>query len=268
MINFIQRLRGKTLKISLIALSIALIAIISVTGMMVLAQTPTPTPTVTTPAVTPNITPTPTPTATLLRVQGKVTSIAADHSSVVIQSNNQSVTIKVDQNTKYSQIQSPGFQTGPGFRRMPYYHGNGGMMGKRMPWNSNMQIPFLPMNRTQPASISNLAVGDNLIARVNADNLAHQVLIIKPSNIKHVQGTVSEMAGNSFTITPSGGTAVKLTWDSNTQFYFQGATSLQNGQTVRVLYESTNMTAKLVREGPLPASKTIPTPSTSPKTTP
>ncbi len=257
----IKKLKGiKTpFKIGLLAAVIVIIAAIAFTSVAAFAADPSPTPTPS-PAATPT-TPstTPAPSPALHSVRGKVTSIASDKSSIVIQNGSQaSVTVNLDQNTQYFKGQVPLPKDRDGmFQHMPYYPGTPRQYN-HMPWNKNQRIQIVPLNRGQSASVGDIAIGDNIVARVDSKNLAKQVVIEKPSTIKTVQGTLTEITGNSLTITPTSGSAVKLTWDGNTRFNWTGGPSLQTGKNVIVTYDSQTMIAKVVSE-----VRTTPAPSPS-----
>jgi len=200
-------------------------------------------------------------------LRGKVTSIAADKSSFVIQSDNQTpVTIKVAGDTKFFKTTAPAGGIGRG--RMPFMgRMMGGFMARFMPGNW-----FGRGQGGQQATVNDIAVGDGIVARVTGtDNTASVVDIIKPSTIKTVLGTVKVISGNSITITTDNGTQPEVTLNltGDTNYGIHGTQTIQAGQTVVAVYDSTNNNAIQIRVNfPKPTPRVLPQRPNAPRQSP
>jgi hypothetical protein len=113
------------------------------------------------------------------------------------------------------------------------------------------------------ASFEDLEIGDGVVIRVMPnENLAKQVLIVKPSNIKKVIGIIDTVGSDSFMVTPEGGESVTLTFNSDTRVMLKGAIAMAAGQWATVIYKVTDSTNLAVVVDVLlekPAPKPTPT---------
>jgi hypothetical protein len=199
-----------------------------------------------------------TQTAALHSVQGKVLSVNTQGSSFVIQNGNQNrSTITVDPNTKYfvlsmgkaesyvnSQVnkaikQDKGKETRPGALKELHIPTN---------WRSN--LGWLETFDTQ-AKFMDIQAGDRVIARVNGNNLAAQVLIVKAPVIQSVKGSITAFSTttspNTITITPpNNGQAVTLNINGNTRVSLKGFIAVQNGQLATAVYNRNTMMAQTI----------------------
>jgi len=93
------------------------------------------------------------------------------------------------------------------------------------------------------ASFSDITAGDRVIARVDSNNMAWQVLIIQGPVIRQVRGTVTVTLPNIITVTPanSGVVVPPLTWGQNTEFIIKGATTVTTGYAVVTYNFRTNV---------------------------
>lgn len=90
------------------------------------------------------------------------------------------------------------------------------------------------------ASFEDLKIGDGVIIRVMPnENLAKQVLIVKPSNIKKVNGIIETVNNDSFVVNPEEGDNVVLTFNSDTRVMLKGAIAMAAGQWATVVYKVT-----------------------------
>jgi hypothetical protein len=277
--------KGFSLRLFLVLVSLVM-AVSLLVSTAVLAQTPG-----TSPSASPSLTPTPTASASAAAsptqtstpsisrmIFGQAASIAADKTSVVIQKSDQStVTVKVDSNTRYSlytlnsalssvlgnympnmmeswdfpdNFNSPDMSDSPGMGDGDGMHGGmGGMDGM-----------------TQRGSFSNIAVGDLLVVRgLTASNVARQIVIVKfQDNIKYIQGNVTAVAANSLTVAPFQGSSVTIGWNSQSKVFINGAISIQVGQRIAAIYDSSANFFKFVMAEAAAAAGASASPSTSP----
>lgn len=119
----------------------------------------------------------------------------------------------------------------------------------------------------QKAGFNDLEAGDGLIIRLMPnEDLATQVLIIRPSNIKKISGLVEKVGSVTFTVNPEQGDNVTLTFNADTQVMLKGALAIADGQWATVVYkarDNDNLAVKvdiLLRK---PAPKLTPTNSGS-----
>ncbi len=214
-------------------------------------------------------------------VQGKVISIAA--SSFAVEAGIQaSVTINVDQSTKYYQI-SMGKAQADVNTTIAQDNRQAQRVGKPLPTRANdLKNAHIPANWRDnlgwletfetATKFTDIQVGDRVIARTTNDgnNLAKQIIIIKAPVIQQIKGTITAVSANSITITPTSGTAVTVNLDAKSRVTLTGLILVQNGQYAVVTYNHNTMVAQLVNvraAGPITAPST-PTTTPPPTTTP
>jgi hypothetical protein len=91
----------------------------------------------------------------------------------------------------------------------------------------------------QKADFDDLEAGDGVMVRLMPDeDLATQVLIIKPSSIKRISGVIEGVDNVSFTVNPEEGDNVTLSFDENTQVALKGAIAIADGQWATVVYKA------------------------------
>jgi len=116
------------------------------------------------------------------------------------------------------------------------------------------------------AAFTDMVIGDGILVRVMPnENLAKQVLIVKPSNIKTINGQITAVTADSFTVTSAGSTVVTLKWDTNTVVTIKGAVTIKVGQYAQVVYNSQTQIAKTINirpEAPAALTPTTPAPTT------
>lgn len=271
-----EKIRNNGLKIGILVLTLfTLMLVAAVPGW---AQS-TPTPTSTGSPVPPSV----------HTLEGKVTVVAADSTSFIIQSGNQTaVTIFVDASTMYfmvpvgraiGDVKNPvqgANNMPPGIKDRVAGNATGNSQSKpnaaaptvspsirpaQIPPDWKSDLSFLNLFNKQ-AAFSNIQVGDRVIVRAQVTgNLAKQVLIIKAPVIQNIKGTISALTSTSITITPASGAAVTLTWDSNTRFDLKGLIIVQVGQNAVATYNHNTLVAQMVNVLP-------PTPTPSPTASP
>ena len=206
--------------------------------------------------------------AALHTVQGTVTAISGTSSFNIQDANKASVTVNVGASTKYYLLPIGKIETGIKNQVSKDIGQNkgkqtvaGAMKDLHIPANWKDNLGWLD-TFAKGAAFSDIAVGDRIVARVDVNNLAAQVLIITGPVIRQAKGTVT-ISGNSITVTVSGSAApVVLTWDANTEFIMKGVISAPSGQYGVVTYNSTTNIAQLVN-----FSAKAPSPPTTSTTT-
>jgi hypothetical protein len=261
-----ERIRRNGLKFGILVLSLlTLVLVAAVPGW---AQS-SPTPTSTGSPVPPSV----------HTLEGKVTAVAADNTSFIIQSGNQTaVIIFVDASTMYfmvpvgraiGDVKNP-VQGANSLRSKPNAAAptvSPAIRPAQIPPDWKNDLSFLNLFNKQ-AAFSNIRVGDRVIVRAQVTgNLAKQVLIIEAPVIQNIKGTISALVGNSITITPVSGVAVVLTWDANTHFNLKGLIIVQIGQSAVATYNHNTMTAQNVNiQLPVPSPTATGTVSPGPLT--
>jgi hypothetical protein len=98
------------------------------------------------------------------------------------------------------------------------------------------------------ASFSDIALGDRIIARVDSNNMASQVLIIEAPVIRQVKGQVTiSSSPDTVVVNPTNGQTVSLSWDTNTEFIIKGTISAVGTFPYGVVtYNAKSSTALLV----------------------
>lgn len=102
----------------------------------------------------------------------------------------------------------------------------------------------------EEASFEDIAVGDKVAVMLLPDqdtSVAELVLIIKAPTVQRIHGTVTAVSEGSITVMEEDGSSVVLNYDENTTFILKGAIAVESGQSIRVVYNSEDMVAKLVR---------------------
>ena len=204
--------------------------------------------------------------AGLRLIQGDVISITSDNSTsdnvtVVISNGNQQVDIKVDGNTKYYMLPSGNTAPASSAAVQPKTT-NKELLKENLAIANCRRDPNAFGRYGKAARLSDVAVGDRIIAWVKtADNMATQILIIKPPIYQNVKGIVTFVSDISFTITTNTGTAVTLSWDENTRCTLKGFISVQNGQYATAVYNRNTMVARTVEvQATAPPSATVQAP--------
>ena len=181
-------------------------------------------------------------------VRGKVLSVGGQE--FVIQSGEEELTIKVDENTKYYKLCVPE-------RIMALARHQIELRAQdQLPPPEDVGIPRLQRARLkllhhfgEKAEFGDIAVGDRVAVWLapEENNLAQRVLIIKPTTYAHVSGTISvSLAGEAITITPADGEPVTLSYNGSTEFVLNGFIAVEEGQYAHAIYNSDNMVAKRV----------------------
>jgi hypothetical protein len=119
----------------------------------------------------------------------------------------------------------------------------------------------------QNAAFTDLVVGDGVVVNIMPnENLAKQVLIVKPSNLKNVKGEITNVTATTFTVTAADNTNMTLKWDANTSVTIKGAVLMITGQWAQVVYNSETLIAKTINvrleAPPTPTPTPNPTPTT------
>jgi hypothetical protein len=230
------------LRKNLIKIGIPLAAVAALAGGMVMpvSAASTTTTTATTPA-----------TAALHTVQGTVTAISGTTSFTIQDANKTSVTVNVGTNTKYYMVSIGRVQadiTGMVTKDRKQDNGKqsvtGAMNELHIPANWKDNLDWLETFKNT-AKFTDIAVGDRIVARVDNNNLAAQVLIVKGQTIKEAKGIIT-ISGNTLTVATSPTTTISLTWGSNTEFIMKGVITAPSGTYGAVTYNSTTNTADLV----------------------
>lgn len=237
-------------------------------------------------------------------LKGKVTVIATDKTSFNIQTaSGETVTIKVDSNTKYYEVMLPintaaidklrerlqdrlekaiknhsNNERGKGNKNgqansQAYLNEDEDEQAEALSEEDNAQVMVEQLKAGLPAiwrqnraaTFNDLAVGETVVVRVMPnENLAKQVVIVKQSGISKVHGTITAVGASSITITRSDNTSITLSWDGNTRFILKGVISVQNGEIATAVYNSETKLAKLVSVAlPQPTPALSPTPAVS-----
>jgi len=204
------------------------------------------------------------PTPAVHAVQGKVVWIASDNLSFKIQKNaSENITVSVNETTKYyvvpvgrvelaiknGIIQNEGKDNKSKEKGQPESR-LAELSESQIPanWKDNMDWLNRFFKRGQ---FSDIAIGDKVVARVDTNNLARQVLIIKAPAIQQVKGALSNVTVTSFTITPSNGIPVILSWDSNTSFTLKGLIAVADGKYATAVYNKNTLKALTVNVLPV-----------------
>jgi hypothetical protein len=185
-----------------------------------------------------------------------------------------SVTINVDSNTKYYLIPLGKADTYVNNKvaRDPNAQSRAEKLKSlHIPANWRDNLGFLD-TFGQTGTITDIAVGDRVIARVNSSGVAAQVLIIKAPVIRQVRGTIT-ISGNTITGTALDKNSINLTWDATTKFIIEGyalpATSTNSAYAVITYNSSTNPgVALLVNFAAKPPSTPAAAPNASTTTSP
>ncbi len=104
------------------------------------------------------------------------------------------------------------------------------------------------------ATFDDITVGNRVIVHVapnESEPLAKLVLIIEPAACSHVIGEVTEITGDTVTITPENGNAVELNYNEDTVFILRGTLSLEVGEEAVAIYVETDdgLLVKRIRQG-------------------
>lgn len=196
-------------------------------------------------------------------IKGKVNLVASNSLSFVVAENATStITIKVDSNTKYYMVKAGQYAKGikdQVQQRVQDFKNNGPNNDEVYSAICNSELEQGLLRNWQghrnafdkikswfggwrgfgeKAAFSDLEIGDGVIVQVMPnETLAKQVLIVKPSNIKKISGTIQSITGNTFIVRPDSGTDIILTIDSNTIVELKGSMGLSGGQWVSVVYK-------------------------------
>lgn len=170
--------------------------------------------------------------------KGKVTSIDQGNQQFVIKDGEKEVTIKVDGNTKYFKLAVPG-------RTISQAPDRTGKKQDRAELRVKVKINKL---FGEEAKFSDINVGNMVAVWLAKDSqLAERVQIIEPTTYASVSGTITAISSSAITIISTDGKPVTLSCDKSTEFTIRGATQVQSGQSARAIYDSGNMTAKIVK---------------------
>jgi hypothetical protein len=181
-------------------------------------------------------------------VRGEVLSVGDQE--FVIQSGEEELTIKVDEDTEYYQSYVPGRIVSLIRQRI--------RLGEQyeLPPLDLENRPLLQLARLkllhhfgEEAEFGDIAVGDMVaVWLADGDNLAERVLIVTPTDYTSVSGTIEDVSSDDWTITiaPDVGGSITLNYNENTEFILKGTIQVETGQSARVIYDSDNMLAKTV----------------------
>jgi hypothetical protein len=181
-------------------------------------------------------------------VRGEVLSVGDQE--FVIQSGEQELTIKVDEDTEYYQNCVPGRVVSLARQRvrLEQQHELSPLDLEDRPLLQRARLKLL-RHFGEPAEFGDIAVGDMVtVWLAEGDKLAEAVLIVAPTNYASVSGTIEGVSSDAKTITlaPDVGGSITLNYDENTEFVLKGIIQVEAGQSARVLYDSDNMLAKTV----------------------
>jgi hypothetical protein len=121
--------------------------------------------------------------------------------------------------------------------------------------NQLAQTESAPLVEPQPAvprpfgqaGFSDIEIGDRVVVWLaNGENLAKWVLIVKPAVHAHVGGSITELTSETITIAPDDGEAVTLRYNQDTVFVLNGFTSVEERQLARAVYDREHMLAKKI----------------------
>ncbi len=97
------------------------------------------------------------------------------------------------------------------------------------------------------AEFSDIEVGDRVVVWLaDGESLARWVLIVKPATCARVSGTITDVSSETIEITPDDGEAVTLRYNEDTVFVLNGFIAVEEGQLARAVYDSENMMAEKV----------------------
>ena len=104
------------------------------------------------------------------------------------------------------------------------------------------------------ATFDDITVGNRVIVHVvpnESEPLAKLVLIIEPAACSRVIGEVTEITGDTVTITPENGNAIELNYNEDTIFILHGTPSLEVGEEAVAIYVETDdgLLVKRIRQG-------------------
>jgi len=192
---------------------------------------------------TPNTTKTTVPRPAVHAVEGIVTAISGTSSFTIKNGNQQTVTINVDANTKYYLVSMAGVKedvqdkVSAALKDNKNLSTGNALKNLHIPANWKDNLGWLD-TFNKSAAFSDIAVNDRIVARIDSNNLALQVLIVKVPAIKQAKGIVT-VTGNNITVAATDGTTVgPLTWGADTEFIIKGVASLPTGQYGVVTYNS------------------------------
>lgn len=203
-------------------------------------------------------------------LRGEVVSIGDQE--FVIQSGEEEITIVVGEATRYYQLSTPGtlvrqrlqlHQQNQLELRAQFGHGHGWGRQNRVQAAVFVRNQLMLQNRiTQmekaprglcwlrghcpfggQAEFADIAVGDSVVVLFGENNLARVVLIMKPAAYANVSGTITDISSSFITIDSDDGPQVTLFYDEDTVFVLSGADQLEEGQYVRITYDSLDGTA-------------------------
>jgi len=215
-------------------------------------------------------------------VRGTVTEVdEANQAYFKVQSGEDEIGIRVDENTRYFMLDVPGRITALAqqFRlRNQAEFGTPEEHGLRLRLHNQVaQTETVPVVEPQPARLrvqnqvaqtetvsielqpavrrpfgagagfSDIEVGDGVVVWLaDGENLARWVLIVKPAARAHVGGVITGLTSETIEITPDDGEAVTLRYNQDTVFVLNGFTSVEKGQLARAVYDRENTLAKRV----------------------
>ena len=212
-------------------------------------------------------------------VRGKVISVGDQ--KFVIQSGEEELTIKVNEDTKYFKLCVPERIVALARHWMQFRHQNQeelgapGWQGMGLGLQNQVraralvqhqmrlqnQIPQpenVPLSEPQRAKLkwlrpfgeeaefSDIEVGDRVVVWLAEDGYAERVLIIKPTTYASVSGTITDISSSTITITPDDGAPVPLTYNESTVFILNGFIEVEQWQYAHAIYDSANLIAKRV----------------------
>jgi hypothetical protein len=200
-------------------------------------------------------------------VQGKVeTTNTSTQTFVVLTANQQQVTVTTNSSTQYFLIpmgKAIGYVANQVTKDTKEDRKEGIKNQNRAAQLKELHIPANWRSNLgwlatfdNPASFSDIAVGERVIVRTDNNNLAKQVLIIKAPVIKTVKGSVTLVDATHIKIAPATGTAVTVTIVDSTRIVLKGQTTF-TGYGVAVYDSSKNNDAVTINIQPnAPAANT------------
>jgi hypothetical protein len=208
-------------------------------------------------------------------VKGTVTEVDEENQAYFkVQSGEDEIGIRVDENTHYFLLDVPGritalaqqlrlrsqaeisAQVEPGMGLQERVRAAVQNQVKLRVQNRVAQTETVPLPQPQPvalrpfgekAEFSDIEVGDRVVVWLaDGESLAKWVLIIKPATYARVSGTITDVSSGTIEITPDDGEAVTLRYNGDTVFVLNGFIAVEEGQLARAVYDSEHMLAERV----------------------
>jgi len=174
-------------------------------------------------------------------LMGEVVDIDEAEKIFVIQSRGEELTISVNGDTQYLKAPIPRVVL-PLARRL---------MGLRQQSQERLGLMRWLCPLAEEATFDDITVGTQVVVRaVPAEDspVAKLVIIIEPTGYGCILGAITDISpeDKTLTIAPAdGGTDIVLSYSEGTRFILRGITELEEGQSIRAVYDE-DMIAKVV----------------------